>query len=104
MSMIIVLPEQIDGLQSIVDNITKLNWTKHWRESYPREVDLFLPRFEIETKIDLKKTLRKVYRINNILISMIFLSIPRYITYSYRYVLAGVGHHFQGRSKLFWYS
>ncbi|KAK0173676.1 hypothetical protein PV328_006836 [Microctonus aethiopoides] len=52
-SMIIILPKYINGLQTVEKNLHKVNFT-HFLMGDQYEVDLFLPKFKIESKIDLK--------------------------------------------------
>ncbi|XP_054316877.1 serpin B3 isoform X1 [Pongo pygmaeus] len=60
LSMIVLLPNEIDGLQKLEEKLTAeklLEWTssQNMRETH---VDLHLPRFKVEESYDLKDTLR----------------------------------------------
>lgn len=65
--MIIILPNEIDGLKYVQDNIEKVNIAESLRRSYPREVEVSLPKFKIESTLNLKDTLEKVIIIQRIL-------------------------------------
>lgn len=52
-SMRIFLPYNINGLQTVEENLHKVNIT-HFLMGDQYEVDLYLPKFKIESKIDLK--------------------------------------------------
>ncbi|XP_046429063.1 antichymotrypsin-2-like isoform X3 [Neodiprion fabricii] len=60
LSMIIIRPNQIDGLKRIQDNLHTVNLTDHLKRSYSNEVMLYLPKFKIETTLDLKPSLEKM--------------------------------------------
>ncbi|XP_045881661.1 serpin B3 isoform X2 [Meles meles] len=60
LSMILLLPDEVDGLQKLEDQLTAeklIEWTssQNMRDNY---VDLYLPRFKVEETYDLKDTLR----------------------------------------------
>nr|XP_012629917.2 serpin B3-like [Microcebus murinus] len=59
LSMIVLLPNEIDGLQKLEDKLTAeklIEWTSSQNMS-KREVDLYLPRFKVEESYDLKDVL-----------------------------------------------
>ncbi|XP_032728054.1 serpin B3 isoform X1 [Lontra canadensis] len=60
LSMMLLLPDEVDGLQKLEDQLTAeklIKWTssQNMRDNY---VDLYLPRFKVEETYDLKDTLR----------------------------------------------
>lgn len=60
-SFLIVLPNQIDGIELLENQLadpTLLN--EAVGKMYNAEVDVYLPKFKIETTIDLKDVLTKV--------------------------------------------
>ncbi|XP_075849928.1 serpin B3-like [Microcebus murinus] len=59
LSMIVLLPNEIDGLQKLEDKLTAeklIEWTSSQNMS-KRGVDLYLPRFKVEKSYDLKDVL-----------------------------------------------
>lgn len=54
--MIIILPDEISGLNDIEAGLHKLKFER-LLSGEQFEIDLFLPKFKIESKIDLKKSL-----------------------------------------------
>ncbi|KAG5311913.1 SPB10 protein, partial [Pseudoatta argentina] len=58
-SMVIILPNKIDGLAALTDKLEEVSAECNSRliQIYKREVRLYLPRFRSETKLDLKNTL-----------------------------------------------
>ncbi|XP_032167042.1 serpin B3 [Mustela erminea] len=59
LSMVLLLPDEVDGLQKLEDQLTAeklIEWTssQNMRDNY---VDLYLPRFKVEETYDLKDTL-----------------------------------------------
>ncbi|PNI69711.1 SERPINB4 isoform 1 [Pan troglodytes] len=66
LSMIVLLPNEIDGLQKLEEKLTAeklMEWTslQNMRETH---VDLHLPRFKMEESYDLKDTLRTMGMVN----------------------------------------
>uniref|UniRef100_A0A452R8H5 Serpin domain-containing protein n=1 Tax=Ursus americanus TaxID=9643 RepID=A0A452R8H5_URSAM len=60
LSMILLLPDEVDGLQKLEDQLTAeklIEWTSSQNMSN-NFVDLYLPRFKLEETYDLKDTLR----------------------------------------------
>ncbi|XP_026351735.1 serpin B4-like isoform X2 [Ursus maritimus] len=60
LSMILLLPDEVDGLQKLEDQLTAeklIEWTSSQNMS-DNFVDLYLPRFKLEETYDLKDTLR----------------------------------------------
>jgi len=63
--MVIILPDKIDGLSAIINNLETVSADCSTRltQTYEREVQVYLPKFRTETKLDLGDTLStKVYR------------------------------------------
>ncbi|KAF7992590.1 hypothetical protein HCN44_004934 [Aphidius gifuensis] len=61
-SMFIIIPNKIEGLKHIEDNIDKINFTTLIDPGYDNqltEIQLLLPKFKLDTKIDYKKHLEK---------------------------------------------
>ncbi|XP_058996019.1 serpin B3 isoform X1 [Mustela lutreola] len=60
LSMVLLLPDEVDGLQKLEDQLTAEKLTE-WTSSqnmHDNYVDLYLPRFKVEETYDLKDTLR----------------------------------------------
>lgn len=60
LSMIIILPNEVTGLKSVLENLHQLNLSESLQRSRPREIELFLPKFRIETTLDLEEALMKL--------------------------------------------
>ncbi|XP_018301963.1 antichymotrypsin-2 isoform X5 [Mycetomoellerius zeteki] len=58
-SMVIILPNKVDGLAALTDKLEEVNaeCSSRLAQTYAREVRVYLPRFRTETKLDLKDTL-----------------------------------------------
>ncbi|KAL6443977.1 hypothetical protein ACFW04_001738 [Cataglyphis niger] len=58
-SMIIILPDKIDGLAALMDNLEAaiLDCNVRLAQTYEREVRVYLPKFKTESKLDLGNTL-----------------------------------------------
>ncbi|XP_069324001.1 serpin B3-like [Eulemur rufifrons] len=62
LSMIVLLPNEIDGLQKLEDKLTAeklIEWTSSQNMS-KTDVDLYLPRFKVEKSYDLKDVLMAI--------------------------------------------
>jgi serpin B len=57
LSMIILLPDQVDGLPELEANLTVENLAQWTRQLRPIEVRVFLPRFQMTSQFSLKNTL-----------------------------------------------
>lgn len=70
--MFIILPDQHSGLRDVENNIQNINFAE--LEGSKSEVALHLPKFKIESKLDLKPILRNVNvkNIFSIITSIIF--------------------------------
>lgn len=56
MSMVILLPREIDGLSQLEEQLTVENsgkWLEELANEFPQEVQLFMPKFKLETRYDL---------------------------------------------------
>jgi len=60
LKMVIIVPDEIDGLSKIEENLEAFNHSYLAKNGYEREIHLFLPRFKIESTIDLQPTLEKL--------------------------------------------
>ena len=60
--MLIIVPYEIKGLKKIEKNLEKfsLDYEKSFDCKNVKEVHLWLPKFKIETSIELNETLKKV--------------------------------------------
>lgn len=58
--MVIVVPDEVDGLGQIIKNLESFNSARLESSRRCRKVKLYLPKFKIESEIDLKEPLRKV--------------------------------------------
>lgn len=60
--MLIILPNEIDGLTNIENNLEKinLNYAEIFSGYYKPEIKVYLPKFKIETTIDLTVVLKQV--------------------------------------------
>lgn len=58
--MVIIVPDEKDGLSDIVKNLGSFNQSRLEKSGYEREIQLYLPKFKIESTIDLKKPLTDV--------------------------------------------
>jgi len=59
-SMIILLPKKVDGIQSLEDSLTMENFLK-WKENFSqRSMEVYLPKFTFETSYNLKDDLQKM--------------------------------------------
>lgn len=59
-SMIIIVPHEIDGLSSVTSDISFsqfAKWKKDIEGSEKENIDLFLPKFKVSHRVDLKKSL-----------------------------------------------
>ncbi|CAL1686962.1 unnamed protein product [Lasius platythorax] len=58
-SMVIILPDKIDGLATLIDKLEEVSVACNTRlaQTYEREVRVFLPKFKTESKLDLGDTL-----------------------------------------------
>jgi len=65
-SMVIILPNKYDGLAALTDKLEEVTTECSTRlsQTYEREVEVFLPKFRVESKLDLEKTLSEKVRRN----------------------------------------
>lgn len=61
--MVLVVPDEIEGLSDIEKNLDKidLDYQNQFGRGFKTEVNLYLPRFKIESTIDLNEILQEVY-------------------------------------------
>ncbi|XP_032456305.1 antichymotrypsin-2 isoform X1 [Nasonia vitripennis] len=57
LALVIIVPKEIDGLKQVEDNLEKIQIDEHDLKRYKREINLALPKFKIETTIDLNQHL-----------------------------------------------
>lgn len=60
MYMLIVVPKEIDGLDRVEKNLEKINIDYEELKYAPEKVQLYLPKFKVETTIDLNSHLSEV--------------------------------------------
>ncbi|XP_076163834.1 serine protease inhibitor 3/4 isoform X3 [Ptiloglossa arizonensis] len=60
LSMIIILPNEINGLSEVEKKLQDTSMTDILNQGFEREVELYLPKFKIENKIDLNSYLQKL--------------------------------------------
>lgn len=70
--MIVLLPWSIDGLQGTLDKLNGTTFNDTINSLIEEEVYLWLPKFTIETTIDLIEILKAVSKKINIFIIQIF--------------------------------
>lgn len=58
--MFIVLPNDIHGLTTVENNLHKVKLGQCLQQAFPSDIELFLPKFKIETTLDLEQSLREV--------------------------------------------
>lgn len=63
MDMVVIVPRQAEGIHEIIGNLDTLNEDSFSKPSY-LTVDLFMPKFKIESSLDMKESLRKVIQFN----------------------------------------
>lgn len=76
-SMLIVLPNKRDGIKELEAKLVNYDLNKLTEKMYKQKVDVYLPKFKIETDMDLEQPLRNVRNsFENCIKSLYF---PRYI-------------------------
>nr|XP_034181373.1 antichymotrypsin-2-like isoform X7 [Osmia lignaria] len=60
LSMIIILPNEINGLAEVEKKLQNTNIMDILHQGHQREVELYLPKFKIESKIELNEPLNKL--------------------------------------------
>ena len=61
MSMILVIPREIDGLKEVEDALTPEKFAEVIEgRAFEREITLYLPKFKMESAFQLKEPLSKV--------------------------------------------
>ena len=56
--MVIIIPDEIDGLKNVEGSIEKINFFNE--KPYKVEFRVYLPRFKIESSIDITELLKQV--------------------------------------------
>ncbi|XP_076277037.1 antitrypsin isoform X2 [Lasioglossum baleicum] len=59
-SMVIILPNEVNGLAEVEKKIKSINLNDILRQGHEQEVELFLPKFKIENKLELNSPLQKI--------------------------------------------
>lgn len=62
--MLIVLPNEIDGLEKVEKSLETLSLKSLRRNRFLKEVDLYLPKFRVESTIELNNVLEEVSQLN----------------------------------------
>lgn len=66
-SFIVLLPNELDGLDALIEKLQDPSALElATSKIYTADVRVFLPKFKIETKTDLKHVLEKVSTISNV--------------------------------------
>ncbi|XP_017755137.1 PREDICTED: antichymotrypsin-2-like isoform X3 [Eufriesea mexicana] len=60
LSMVIILPNEIDGLAEVEKKLQTTSLTDILNQGFEREIQLYLPKFKIESKIELNNILQKM--------------------------------------------
>ncbi|XP_011503746.1 PREDICTED: serine protease inhibitor 3/4-like [Ceratosolen solmsi marchali] len=60
LKMIIIIPNEIDGLQSIIENLESFNRTRLFESGSLQDIHVYLPKFRIQSSIDMKKPLEQL--------------------------------------------
>jgi uncharacterized membrane protein len=70
--MIVIIPNEIDGLQNIIENLNSFNRTRLLNSGSLQDMHVYLPKFTIQSAVDLKMPLEQVliYFNENIFINM----------------------------------
>ncbi|XP_046606724.1 serpin B6-like [Neodiprion virginianus] len=58
LSMVIILPKEVNGLKAVRDNLHKVNLAARLKRTGPSHVELSLPKFKIETTLNLEQSLK----------------------------------------------
>lgn len=71
-SFIVILPKEVDGLNDLIKKLESPSALESARSKMDTfEVNVFLPKFKIETKTDLQDILEKVSIVNNVTVIVI---------------------------------
>ncbi|XP_058791549.1 serine protease inhibitor 3/4-like isoform X4 [Phymastichus coffea] len=60
LKMVIIVPDEINGLNNILNNLESFNYTRLASSGSKRDVHLHLPKFKIESSIDLREPLSQM--------------------------------------------
>lgn len=58
--MIIILPNEIDGLTEVEKKLPNIKLSDILNQGYEQEIQLYLPKFKVESEIHLNSVLQKV--------------------------------------------
>lgn len=58
--MIIILPNEIDGLSEVEKKLQNIRLSDILNQGYEQEIQLYLPKFKVESEIHLNNVLKKV--------------------------------------------
>lgn len=95
--MVIVIPNQINGLVKILENLDKVNIQQRLQAGSEQYIELYLPKFKIKKELDLNPVLQEVCRFVALCTSFCF--------YDTRYLItAGNDKHVPHDGKLLWYN
>ena len=59
--MIIILPNEIDGLSDVEKKLQNTSLSNIISQGYEQEIELWLPKFKVESKLQLNDVLKEVY-------------------------------------------
>lgn len=59
--MIIILPNEIDGLFEVEKKLQNIKLSDILNQGYEQEIQLYLPKFKVESEIHLNNVLQKVW-------------------------------------------
>ena len=59
-SMLIILPDEVEGVSKIIQNLSSQLLSEWVTSSVPQEMDVHLPRFKISDRMNLKEKLEKI--------------------------------------------
>lgn len=60
MKIVIIVPTEINGLGKVIENLESFNSTRLAESGMTENIDIFLPKFKIESDIDLREPLQNV--------------------------------------------
>ncbi|XP_014205333.1 antichymotrypsin-2 isoform X3 [Copidosoma floridanum] len=58
--MVIIVPDEVDGLSKVEQNLEAFNYNRLTTIGFKREVELYMPKFKVESTLDLKAVLEKM--------------------------------------------
>jgi serine protease inhibitor len=60
MSMFILLPDDLEGIYNLERGLPAVDLSSTFKDKQPEELNITLPKFKIETSLDLKSNLMEV--------------------------------------------